>query len=98
MKKSTMALIISIICANAFCGSVGLPRERLALPALQGEHLVCIWDETAGDWLRSFETYDHVGTYEFQVPAWGHWYWIGVWDEQNGEYVFGKWIGHFISE
>ncbi len=98
MKKTTIALIISILCANAFSSSVGLPQERLALPELQGGHLVCIWDEQAGNWLRAFETYDHAGTYEFQVPAWGNWYWIGLWDEQNGEYVFGKWIGHFISD
>ena len=99
MKKVTMALIISILCANAFGdSSVWLPRQRIALPELQGGHLVCIWVETAGDWLRTFETYDPVGTYEFQVPAWGNWYWIGLWDEQAEEYVFGKWIGHFISE
>jgi len=100
MKKTIMALIISIICANAFSGSVGLPTERLALPEVQGNHLVCIWDDTAGGWLipPDDNSYDHAGTYEFEVPAWGKWYWIGLWDEQTGEYVFGKWIGHFITE
>ena len=98
MKKPIMALIISILCTNAFSGSVDLPTERLALPAVQGSHLVCIWDEAAGSWAQGFETYDHAGTYEFEVPAWGKWYWIGLWDEQAGEYVFGKWIGHVITE
>ncbi len=98
MKKAIMTLIISTICASAIGGSVGLPTERLALPEVQGTHLVCIWDNDAGVWLGSFDNYDHAGTYEFQVPAWGKWYWIGLWDEQAGEYVFGKWIGHFITE
>ena len=98
MKKAITALVISIICTSAFSGNVGLPLEQIALPVVQGSYMVCIWSDEAGDWLRAHESYDHAGTYEFQVPAWGKWYWIGLWDEQTGEYVFGKWIGHFIIE
>lgn len=98
MKKALALLGISAICLNVLGGSVGLPTERIALPAVEGSHLVCIWDESAGTWLKSFENYDHIGVYEFSVPAWGKWYWIGLWDEQAGNYVFGKWIGHFLTD
>lgn len=97
MKKAVLAImILTGMCAMA--GTVSLPQERLALPDVNGSHLICIWDETANDWHTAFESYDHSGTLSFQLPAWGRWYWVGLWDEQAGQYVFGKWIGHFISE
>ena len=96
MKKNTLMLIVFVLGMAAFGGQVGLPLERLAIPEVQGSHLVCIWDESAGAWLQGFESYDLSGVYEFQVPSRGKWYWIGVWDEASGEYVYGKWIGHFL--
>jgi len=95
MKKSILTAIIAIACMRAFSGDAGLPTERLALPVVQGNHLICIWDDTAGEWLGEFSTYDHAGTFDFPVPEWEKWYWVGLWDDQTGEYVFGKWIGHF---
>jgi hypothetical protein len=96
MKKITVAVMMLIgVCAYA--GQVGLPEERLALPDVQGDHLVCIWDEAAGSWHTGFTSYNHNGSYSFQVPEWGRWYWIGLWDETNEEYVYGKWIGHFLT-
>lgn len=102
MKKTIIALIALVVCGvggNVMAGQVGLPTERLALPAVSSSdtYLVCIWDETAGQWLQAFEPYDSSGTYDFQVPAWGKWYWVGLWDETTGQYVFGKWIGHFLA-
>lgn len=98
MKKGLIALAVLALCGISFGGEIGKPRERLALPAVQGSHLICIWDETARAWLsgNSFEQYDHSGSYSFQVPEWGRWYWVGLWDEQKEQYAFGKWIGHFI--
>lgn len=98
MKKSILASILFIMCVSSFSGQVGRPTEMIALPAVQGNHLVCIWDETAGQWLQDFESYEHEGTFQFQVPEWGKWYWIGLWDEAAGDYVFGKWVGHFPTE
>ena len=96
MKKIIAVLIVVLVCGSAYCGEVGLPLERIALPSVSGSHLICVWDASSETWLKSFEAYDQSGAYEFQVPAWGKWYWIGLWDEATGEYVFGKWIGHFI--
>ena len=98
MKKTILASILLVVCANSFSGLVGLPKEKVALPVVQGSHLVCVWDDAAGSWLTGFEDYDHTGVYDFQIPEWGTWYWIGLWDETTGEYVVGKWIGHFITE
>jgi hypothetical protein len=98
MKIYIMAIIMFAVCATAFAGQVGLPTERIALPSVQGSHLVCIWDQTAGNWFTSFATYDSTGEFTFQVPEWGKWYWIGLWDDTNNQYVFGKWIGHFITD
>ena len=99
MKKLLIALIILIAAINevAVGGEVGLPVERFAFPPVTGNHLVCIWDQTAGTWLQAWETYDLSGSYDFQVPAWNKWYWIGLWDETQGTYVYGKWIGHFLT-
>lgn len=97
MKKIIVALMM-LLGANAFAGQVGLPKEHMTLPDLQGSYLVCIWDETADDWYTGFASYDHQGSIDFQVPSWGRWYWVGLWDQQSMQYVFGKWVGHFVSE
>ena len=97
MKKTVLAIMI-LAGMSAVAGTVSLPQENLALPEVNGSHLVCIWDEAANDWFTEFVSYDHSGSVSFQLPEWGRWYWIGLWDEQSGEYVFGKWIGHFVSE
>ncbi|MDH3981379.1 MAG: hypothetical protein OES84_00590 [Kiritimatiellaceae bacterium] len=98
MKKAMLAIIMFVICANVFGGQIGLPLERLAIPSVDGSHLVCVWDESAGTWLKSFEIYNHSGSYDFQLPEWGKWYWVGLWDEASNSYVFSKWIGHFPAE
>lgn len=98
MRKSILASILLVVWSNAFGGTVELPVERLALPDVQGVHLVCVWDDTAGVWLGAHKAYDHSGVYEFKLPAWGKWYWVGLWDQAAGEYVYGKWVGHFPTD
>ena len=93
MKKVVLVLMM-LTSLGAYAGQVSLPIERLALPEVQGNHLVVVWDEAASDWYAEHADYDHSGSLSFQLPEWGKWYWIGLWDEQAGEYVFGKWIGH----
>lgn len=97
MKKILIILLLAMSCGSAWSGQVGLPEEQVALPAVQGNYLVCVWDETARQWLQAHQTYDHTGSYSFQLPSWGKWYWVGLWDESLGEYVFGKWVGHFMT-
>ena len=97
MKKTVFAVMM-FVGLGIQAGQVSLPEERLALPEVQGGHLICIWDEAAQDWYAGFESYNHSGLLSFQLPEWGKWYWIGLWDEGAGEYVFGKWIGHFVSD
>jgi len=96
MKKVMTTLALFVLLATAFAGQVGKPLERLALPDVSGEHLVCIWDESAGAWLQGHAAYDHSGTFDFQLPEWNQWYWIGLWDSAKAEYVYEKWVGHFI--
>lgn len=95
MKKVTTAIMMFLgICAYAV--QVDLPEERLTLPDLQGDYLVCIWDDFSGAWVNDVHpTYDHSGSLNFQVPSTGKWYWIGLWNKNSKEYVFGKWVGHF---
>ncbi len=97
MKKSILLILAMMCCGTVFSGTVSSPTERVALPAVSGNHLVCIWDETADQWYQEFVSYDNAGSFTFDVPAWGRWYWIGLWDEASEQYVFGKWIGHFIT-
>ena len=89
-------LLTSLFVGTAlylFAGTVGLPMERMVVPPpAGGTNTVYVWDYEACTWAT--DTY--AGTfYEFQIPAWNHWYWIGIWEEE--ELVFGKWIGHFIT-
>jgi hypothetical protein len=98
MKKSMLVLILCLICGGVFSGQVGVPIERLEFPIVEGEHWVCVWDEAAGNWYTDFEIYDHSRSYRLQVPAWGKWYWIGLWNATTGEYVYEKWIGHFPTD
>ena len=96
--KKTLYIVLMAAGLTAYAGEMLLPQERLALPQVEGSHLICVWDELAGDWYSDFIPYDHGGTVSFQVPSTGRWYWVGLWDEQAEEYVFGKWIGHFTSQ
>lgn len=98
MKKLILALIMYVMCGSSFSGQVGLPTERLEIPIVEGSHLVCVWDEAAGEWLGEHEIYDHSRSIRFDVPELGKWYWVGLWDETAGEYVYEKWIGHFPTE
>lgn len=98
MKKIILASFLLVIMHAAIGKNVSLPREHIAMPKVNGTHLVCLWDEAAGVWLSEFEDYDHAGSYTFQFPEWGKWYWIGLWDNASKEYVFGKWVGNFLEE
>jgi hypothetical protein len=91
MKKVLFFVSLIVVCCNAWSGQLGLPEEQIALPAVEGEYLVCVWDEASQQWF-------HSGVFTFQLPQWGNWYWIGLWDAVSEEYVFGKWIGHFKTD
>lgn len=95
--KHKLFILLLLAGLTACGGQVGLPVERIAFPAVQGSHLICIWDDTANQWTGPFIAYDHSGTFRFQVPAWNQWYWIGLWDQSQGQYVFAKWIGHITT-
>jgi len=97
MKKSVIMLLLLLVCGYARGGTVGLPDEQIALPAVQGNYLVCIWDDSVGNWMQSHQVYDLSGSFNFKLPSWGKWYWIGLWDSNSKQYVFGKWIGHFLT-
>ena len=97
MKKTFISLILLLICGRVWGGELGLPEEQIALPAVQGDFLVCIWDDYSEDWVHGHLTYDHSGSFNFQLPSWEKWYWIGLWDPNSQQYVFGKWIGHFLT-
>ena len=99
MKKWMIGIILTA-ALSSLAGSLGLPVERVALGNIHNEnpnvkHLVCIWDDSSKSWSQEHQTYDNSGIYQFQVPEWDTWYWVGLWDTKRGEYVFGEWICHF---
>ena len=97
MKKAFFIMILFAACSRGWGGQVGLPEEQVALPVVQGDYLICIWDEASDQWFQEHQVYDHTGVYKMKLPEWGKWYWIGLWDSVKEEYVFGKWIGHFLT-
>ncbi len=72
MKKIIVLMAILMLGASAFSGQVGLPQEQIALPVVQGSHLVCIWDEAGQEWMQAHASYDHSGSYRLQLPEWGN--------------------------
>lgn len=93
--------IIGALLATGFsvlAGSSGMPVEKMALPVMDANCLVCVWDEETGSWAKGHQTYDNSGTFSLQIPQWGRWYWIGLWNTQTKQYVFGKWVGHFKTD
>ena len=97
MKKWIVGILL-VAGLSALAGSVGLPSERVALPLVEGDYLVCVWDDTAQAWGQPHEAYSNSGAYDLTDIAWEKWYWIGLWDSAKGEYVFGKWVGHFKTD
>jgi hypothetical protein len=96
--KKLIVLLMVLTVIGAHAGQVDLPVIRLSLPAVQGDYLVCVWDAAAKDWHADFSSYDHKGTVDFQVPQEGKWYWVGLWDQTDSEYIYGKWISHFEAD
>ncbi|VGO21241.1 hypothetical protein [Pontiella sulfatireligans] len=94
MKLFIFSLLI-LAGISTHAGTVGLPLERMSIPAVTGDYSICIWDDSASDWYTEFAPYDGSGFFNFQVPEWDNWYWIGLWDAKSESYIFGKWIGHF---
>ena len=91
--KYLVAILFVCVAVYVIAGTIGLPRERMVVPPpAGGTNTVFVFDYEACTWSK--DTYTE-NSYEFQVPAWNHWYWIGIWEEE--ELVFCKWIGHFIT-
>lgn len=75
-------------------GCVGLPTERIVMPPVEGPHTIMIYDSADKQFVLAKE-YDGSGIVSFDVPKWGRWYKLGLYDAGD-ECVFTKWIGHFI--
>lgn len=97
MRKWIICIMIAT-GISALAGTVSPPKDRIAFPQVSGNHLVCIWDETANDWYTGFIKYDLSGTYTFTVPQWNRWYWVGLWNVSEGRYVFGTWLSHVKTD
>ena len=96
MKNLMVVLLLFLSAGNMFAGKVGLPVEHIAVPALGGDLLLYAWDDAAQAWIQLAAPYDPAsGSIDFQVPARGRWYWVGLWDLQQDRFVFGTWVGHF---
>lgn len=98
LKRAVALVAVFLWAVVSYTGQVGLPVERIELPVLQGDHWVCIWDDAAGQWYAGFVEYDHSGSVDFEVPEWDRWYWVGLWALEQGDYVYGKWVGHFTRD
>jgi hypothetical protein len=92
-----LLLAILLIGVAVHAGEIGLPTERFALPEVEGAHLICAYDWIASDWVGEHVEYDGEGSYDFEIQAWNRWYWVGLWDVAAGEYVWSKWVGHFLT-
>ena len=76
-------------------GLVGLPVERLALPAGEGV-LDLVLCTAYMEVVESLTGVPAGGTAAFELPAWNRWYWVGNWCE--GDLVFTCWLRHTLEE
>ncbi|MGE4488125.1 MAG: hypothetical protein AB7E95_01120 [Kiritimatiellales bacterium] len=93
MKKPWIGLAVTVIAGLVQAGSVSLPTEHIAIPLVSGTATIKVWDVEDQRWIFS-TTSEQPTKFEFEVPEWDKWYWVGVWDHTAGKYVLGRWIGH----
>ncbi len=93
MKKIWMVLTVLAIACLAQAGTVSLPTEHIAIPLVEGNATIKVWDYEAQQWIFT-ETSEQPTKFEFDVPAWDKWYWVGVKDLATGKFVLGLWIVH----
>ena len=71
MKKIFAVIVVFSAVMLAKAGVVGLPAERIVLPAKSGSYLVRVWDDAKGDWSGDFEDLTGHRYFDFQFPEWG---------------------------
>ena len=98
MKQFLIILVVGLAVFSARAGVVGLPKERIILPAKTGSYMVRVWDGSKEEWLGDFQNLSGFRYYDFQYPEWGKSYWIGLWNAGTGEFVFGKWVGQHKTD
>ena len=101
MKKLTVVLMLFYAALHAQAGTVGLPVERIILPskASNFNFSVRVWDYANGAWLgETVPLARGVRHYDFQYPEWGKMYWVGLWNADTGQFVFGKTVGQYKTD
>lgn len=75
--------------------SVGRAREIINMPAnVQGTMTLRLYSFTQERYIQTVNNVRSTDVYDFTVPAWDQWYWVGVWRDSDGELVLSQWIGH----
>jgi hypothetical protein len=97
MKHPAILAIAILLAANLIApAAVEKPTDTCVFPAVPGWAGIRVWDATAGAWVVS-ETRWQPTSFDFSVPQWNRWYWIGLWDFATGQWVSGQWLAHFVS-
>ena len=74
---------------------VGRAREIIKMPAnVQGTMTLRIYSLTQQRYIQTVKNVRNTDAYDFTIPAWDQWYWIGVWRDSDGELVLSMWINH----
>ena len=75
-------------------GAAGKPTNCVVLPSVSGWAAVCVWDSTGGSWIYNSNEWKPA-QYDFTVPEWSRWYWVGVYDFATDSWLTGTWVAHF---
>lgn len=93
----TLGLMLAMGCMlpHTAEGAVGRAREVVKMPAnVQGTMTLRLYSFTQQQYIQTVNNVRSTDVYDFTVPSWGQWYWVGVWRDSDGELVLSQWIGH----
>ncbi len=76
---------------------VGLPIERIKMPASDETFTVTFYSATQGV-LNTVTGVTGGEMLELKVSEWNCWHWVSVWRDSDGERVMSLWIRHEIEE
>lgn len=96
MIKIAMAMLsFALVLGGVAMANVGGPQEVINMPdTVEGTMTLRLYSYTQQQYIQTITNVRSSDVYDFTVPAWDQWYWVGVWRDSDGELVLSMWIGH----
>lgn len=103
MNKTIITIVIfltlgMVILPYSLAAGVGRPREIVKIPDGSGPMTLRLYSYTDERYIQTIPNVPGGHEYDFRLPAWDQWYWVGVWRNSDNELLLSLWIGHFRTD